>query len=242
MLCLISCASDATAQSLSPGALSEGNEYRVTPYLWGAGLVGQLGIGNRTADVDASFSNILDHLHMAAMGLADARWNKFVAAGDVLYIDLRGQRATPGPLFSGVDPQQKLLIVTPEAGYRVFANNSSSVDIVGGIRFWRLDSELAFRPGVLPGVDVQAAKNWVDGIGGARVTHYVNSNVWVTAYGDVGAGGSNSTYQLAGMVNWAFHRRLSLIGGYRYLKVDYDKDVLLDASMKGPLFGLTIKF
>src|SRR5690242_8448924 len=103
---LASCAPEAAAQPAATESLAEGQQVQVTPYLWGSALVGQLGIGNRTADVDASFSNILDHLHFAAMGVADARWNRYVVITDALYIDLRGQRATPGPLFSSVDPQQ----------------------------------------------------------------------------------------------------------------------------------------
>jgi hypothetical protein len=233
----------ATAQSVSPESPSEGHQYQVTPYLWGSGLVGQLGIGNRTADVDASFSDILDHLHIAAMVVADARWNRIVAATDLIYIDLRGERATPGPLFSSVNPQQKLLILTPEGGYRVVATDSTSLDIVGGIRYWHLNNELMFKAGALPDVDLQASRGWVDGIVGARVKRTFLTNFSASAYGDVGAGGSTSTYQIAGIIGWDFHEHVGLIAGYRYLKVKYDqKDVLLDVSMKGPLLGVTIRF
>jgi hypothetical protein len=87
------------------------------------------------------------------MGLADARRDRVVVLADTIYTDLRGHRATPGPLFSSVEPQQKLFILTPEAGYRVLGNQDASVDAVGGIRYWHLKSELAFQPGVLPGID-----------------------------------------------------------------------------------------
>jgi hypothetical protein len=84
-LCALLAAAGASAQEM---------ELEVVPYLWGSGIEGPVGIGNRTADVDASFSNILSHLHFAAMGLADARRDKFVVLTDVIYTDLRGQRAT----------------------------------------------------------------------------------------------------------------------------------------------------
>jgi hypothetical protein len=101
---------EAFAETRPTSAAGEAEDQR--------GLDGQVGIGNRTAEVDASFSNILSHLHFAAMGLADARRNKFVVLTDALYTDVRGQAATPGPLFSSVSPQQKLFILTPVAGYR----------------------------------------------------------------------------------------------------------------------------
>jgi len=234
--------STAIAQSASTPPLSEGWQLQVTPYLWASSLVGQLGIGNQTADVDASFSNILDHLHFAAMGLVDARRNRVVALTDIFYTDLRGQQATPGPLFSSVNPQQKLFILTPEGGYRVFGTANTSVDVVGGIRFWHLSSELQFQPGVLPGIDLQASRSWVDGIAGLRAWHALPNNWWVNGYADLGAGGSTRTYQLAGTVGVDLHRHFAVVGGYRYLSVNYDQDVLLDTTFKGPLVGFTVKF
>src|SRR5258705_10767135 len=96
---LMLCTSPAFAQSTSPQSSTEEWQLEVVPYLWGSGIEGPVGIGNRTADVDASFSNILSHLHFAAMGLADARRDKFVVLTDVIYTDLRGQHATPRAFF-----------------------------------------------------------------------------------------------------------------------------------------------
>jgi hypothetical protein len=65
----------------------------------------------------------------------------------------------------------------------------------------------------------------------------------VSAYGDVGAGGSDLTYQLVGTVGGDIGDHYAVVFAYRYLNVDYDKDrVLLDTAMKGPLFGFTFKF
>jgi hypothetical protein len=204
--------------------------------------VGQLGVGNRTADVDASFSNILDHLHFAAMGVADAQWNKLVAVTDVFYTDLRGHRATPGPLFSSVNLQQKLFILTPEGGYRVLNTEVTSVDVVGGIRFWHLNTELQFQPGLLPALDVQGSRSWVDGIVGVRARQTLAHNWWVSGYGDVGAGGSTHTYQIVGTAGVDLHQHFALIGGYRFLTVNYNNNILLSTDFKGPLFGFTVRF
>jgi hypothetical protein len=206
-------------------------------------LDGDVGIENRTADVDASFSNILSHLHFAAMGLVDARRNKFVVSTDLIYSDLRGQHATPGPLFSSVNPQMKLLILTPQGGYRILDAEGASIDAVGGIRFWRLKSELQFGAGVLPGIDVQDSRDWVDGIVGLRAKKTLPGHWWVSASGDLGGGGSKFTYQIITTAGLDIHQRYALDFAYRYLSVDYDKDnFLFDTAMKGPLLGFTIKF
>jgi hypothetical protein len=231
-----------SAQSTAPPS-AEAWQVQVTPYAWGSGIDGQLGIGDRTADIDASFRNILDHLHFAAMGLIDARRGKIVALTDIIYTDLRGQQATPGPLFSSVNPQQKLFILTPAAGYRVIGTDATSLDVVGGIRLWHTSTQLQFQPGVLPGLDVQDSRTWVDGVAGVRARQFLPHNWWVSAYADLGAGGSSHTYQLVGSAGVDLHRHYALVFGYRLLNVDYSQNVLLlNTDMKGPLFGFTFKF
>lgn len=232
----------APAQT-APQSSPEGWQFELVPYLWGSAIDGEIGIGNRTANVDASFSNIVKHLHFAAMGLAEARRERLVVLADTFYTDLRGQRATPGPLFSSVRPEQRLFILTPEAGYRVVDSGDTSIDALGGIRYWHLKSELEFRAGVLPSIDMEASRNWVDAIVGLRARTALPRRTWVSAYGDVGAGGSDLTYQLVGTVGGDIGTRYAVVFSYRLLNVDYDKDrVLLDTAMKGPLFGFTFKF
>ncbi len=186
LICLLMCASQLIAQSPSQPS-AEPWQFRVIPYLWGSSINGRVGVADRTANVDASFRNILDHLHFALMGFADANWNnKLVVLSDVLYTDIRGERATPGPLFSSVAPNQKLFLLTPEGGYRMLDTSQASIDVVGGIRYWHLKSELQFQPGLLPGINVQEGRGWVDGIAGLRGTVYLPRNWWVTGYGDAG--------------------------------------------------------
>lgn len=236
-------AAAAVPSTTPPPSATEAWQVEVVPYLWGSGIEGPVGIGNRTADIDASFANILNHLHFAAMGLAEARRDKLVVLTDTIYSDLRGQRATPGPLFSRVDPQQRMFILTPEGGYRILDSGDASLDVVGGIRYWRLKSELQFQSGVLPGIGLEASRNWVDGIVGARARKTLPRKWWASAYGDLGAGGSDFTYQIVGNAGLDIRERYALVLGYRYLKVDYDKnEFLFDTAMKGPLFGFTIKF
>jgi len=232
-----------SAQSNPPQPPAEGWQFELVPYLWGSGINGQVGVLGRTADVDASFANILDHLHFAAMGMADAHRNQLVVFTDAIYTDVRGQRATPGPLFSSVDPQQRLFILTPAAGYRITDTADTSIDIIGGIRFWHTRSELQFQPGVLPALHVEDSRGWVDAIGGVRARRTLSNRWYLNGYGDLGAGGSDFTYQLLGSVGIDLHERYAIVLGYRYLSVDYSKNTfLLDTAMKGPVAGFTIRF
>ena len=178
------------------------------------------------------------------MNLVDADWNsKLVVLTDLVYTDVRRFSATPRPLFSSVKPTQKLFLLTPEAGYRVLDTDKTSVDVGGGIRYWHLRTDLAFQPGLLPAVDVEEARGWADGIFALRGKTFVPRNWWVSGYGDVGGGGSSLTYQFIGNAGRDFGKHYAFVVGYRYLKVDYNKDqFLFDVVLKGPVFGFTFRF
>src|SRR5262245_53722029 len=84
VMCLLFYVPSVSGQSPSSQPNSEGWQFREIPYLWGSSINGRVGIGDRTADVDASFGNILDHLHFAFMNFVDASWNnKLVVLTDL---------------------------------------------------------------------------------------------------------------------------------------------------------------
>ena len=59
---------------------------------------------------------------------------------------------------------------------------------------------------------------------------------------DVGGGGSKFTYQLFGGAGFKVCDRTSLDGGYRYLRVNYDRDnFLFDGSLAGPILGVSFR-
>ena len=71
---LLSCivGSPARAQDSAPAG-AERLEISVTPYVWATALKGDVGVGRTSADVDASFSDILDVLNVGLMGSFQAR-------------------------------------------------------------------------------------------------------------------------------------------------------------------------
>ena len=82
----------------------EGWTFSVAPYFWAAGISGDVGsFGLPPIDVDASFSDIFDHLDFGAMAIGEARNDRFSIFADVMYSKLGGDGETPGPLFDSVD-------------------------------------------------------------------------------------------------------------------------------------------
>ena len=243
VICATLFAPQMFAQSTQPASASEGWRLRVIPYLWGPDFEGRVGVGDRTANVDATFGDILRELNFAVMATVEANRNRFTSLADFIYIDLSDKHATSGPFFSGVKGIAKSFIMTPEAGYRIAGSDESYFDAAAGIRFWSVDGEIKFEPGVLNGLDISNRRNWVDGIYALKGKVRLSPKWFLSGYGDIGGGGSNLTYQLLGVAGADLNRRLSLAFGYRHLNVNYNKDrFLYDVGMGGPIVGLVIKF
>ena len=55
---------------------------------------------------------------------------------------------------------------------------------------------------------------------------------------DIGGGGSKFSYQLFGGFGFRVLPKFALVGGYRSLSVNYDKDnFLFDTTLSGPVLG-----
>lgn len=220
-------------------------EFQVSPYFWLASLHGTGGVGNRTAQVDMSFSDIFGALKFALMGTFEARKGKFVLLTDLEYVSIEDDKATPGPLFSNVNARFSTFIFNPEMGYRVFANPEKGqfVDVLGGIRVWHVNTDLDFGAGILPATQVQGSRNWVDGIAGLRGRAALSPKVFVTGKVDLGGGGSDFTWHLFAGGGYNVNPKVALIFGYRVLDVKYNKDnFIYDMNQRGPIMGLGFKF
>ena len=219
-------------------------EFSVTPYLFLARLNGTVGVVGQTAEVNASFSDIFRSLNFAAMGTFEARKRNWSVLVDGMYISLSGQRVTPSPLFSDIDVEVKEVVFTPQVGYRVVRAERGAIDLLAGVRIWHVNSHLTFQPRILPLVDVEGSKTWADPIVGARGITNLSPRVFLTGEFDAGGFGvgSDFTGQVFGGFGFQVKPRVALIGGYRYLRVDYVKDAFIfRTSLSGITLGAKFK-
>lgn len=220
-------------------------QFQLTPYLWIPRISGRAGVGNLSVDVNTGLADDDIHLNFGFMGSFEARKNRLVILTDLQFSNLGSNNDTPGPLFSSTESDFKTFILDPEVGYRILDNpeKGAFLDVLGGIRYWHLRTDLTFNRGLLPNVTITRSRDWVDGVAGLRGKVHLSPRWFITGKGDLGGGGSNFTYQLLGGAGVLFGKRYALIGGYRYLSVNYNKDqFLFDMALHGPLFGLGIKF
>jgi len=115
--------------------------------------------------------------------------------------------------------------------------------VLGGIRVWHVSTELDFGAGILPATQIQGSRTWVDGIAGLRGKAAVSDKIFVTGKFDLGGGGSKFTWQLFGGAGYNVTPKIALIGGYRVLDVNYNKNnFVYDMNQRGPIVGLGFRF
>ncbi|MDH4149754.1 MAG: hypothetical protein OEW79_01515 [Betaproteobacteria bacterium] len=238
IILLMTLSAGAAAQSATP------SEFTLTPYLWSAGFKGTIGTTGGTGRVDADFSNLIDNMETRGFMLhADWRKDRWSVFGDWVIVKVDSSAPSPrGLLYTGVGGQIRGNILETAIGYRVLGDAVSGVDVFGGVRYYDLEARLDLNPGLLAGRSVSGSENWLDGIVGMRWMGKFGNRWTASAYGDVGAGGSNTTWQAAATVGYEFQWG-SLLAGWRYLVADYDNNGLkIDAALGGPMVGASFRF
>lgn len=219
--------------------------FSFAPYFWAAGLSGEVAqFGLPAVDVDASFSDIFDHLEFGAMAIGEARNGPYSIFADVMYTKISGQSGTPrGVLATDVELTSETFAGLLGAGYSVIDSDAARLDLVAGMRVWSVESELSFHGGVLDGRTRIDQATWVDGLAGFRGTYSLTSEIYLIGWGLVGAGGANLDWDVAAAIGYRFNDTISAIVGYRALGVDYSNDgFVFDVTQQGPMLGLTVRF
>lgn len=219
--------------------------FTVAPYFWAAGLSGEVKqFGLPAVDVDASFSDVFDHLEFGVMAMGEARNGPYSIFGDVIYTKIAGQGGTPrGILASDVELKSETFAGLLVGGYSLFESQDTRLDVVGGLRVWSVESELSFQGGILDGRSSTDDATWVDGMAGFRGTYSFTPEIYLTGWGLVGAGGADLDWDVAAAIGYRFNDSISAIAGYRALGVDYSNDgFVFDVIQRGPMLGLTVKF
>ena len=218
-----------------------GWHFAVAPYLFAAGISGTVGARGRTLDLDANFDNVAANLDLGLMGAFEVRKGRFVSLNDMIWVKLSSEKDTPGPLYSTAKLGVNLFIFDPEVGYRFINSRKGSVDVLAGVRVWSVETNLNVTTGALPGFDVSQRKTWAAPVVGVRGVANITQKFFLAGKFDIGGAGigADLTTQLYGAAGYSFTKHFALLGGYRWLQVDYDDDegFLFDTQMNGIMIG-----
>jgi hypothetical protein len=222
-----------------------GWHFALSPYLWFAGAHGTVGARGRDLSMHASPGDLLSHANFGLMGGVEARRERFLLNGDLLWIRLSDSKALPFPNLSATSADVRVgqLVWTSKLGYRVIARKKLKADANLGVRYWHLGQKLNFNPSQL-GLNLETSQNWADILVGGRVQFPLGEKTEIDLIGDVGGWDSTAKldYQFATVLGYKISPKWTLRAGYRYLFVDFrDGGSLYNVVTSGAVLGVTIR-
>jgi hypothetical protein len=227
-------------------------EFAAAIYLWGADISGQT---VRGSEVVVGISDLLDNLEMAFMGSFAARKNKWALLADVVYLDLGADKTVDlsipvGPIQIPVTTSASLdlqgLVVHLAAGYSLYSEGASRLELIGGARYLDLDTDMfleleSLGPGQSRSIS-DSLSTW-DAIVGLNGNASLGERWYMPYYVDVGAGDSKLTWQAAAGIGFRAGRVVDLALVYRHLEWDFDSTRLIDdINFSGPTLGVIFRW
>jgi opacity protein-like surface antigen len=230
----------------SGAALAEDSKWTfdVSAYLWTNETTVTTDTPQGQVDATLSFSDAISDLKFAFMGTVEAQNGPWSIIGDFLYFNLGDIASTPrGVLFSEVEVESKIAILSGYVAYRVYSNPRIALDVGGGFRAFRTSLETTFVGAAVPSASFDDDKNFVDPIVAARLRMAFNENWFGALMLDVGGLNDSNTWQALATIGYRLNDNWTFQGGYRYMKAEWDTDLGQSSiEFSGPILGVTYRF
>lgn len=265
---VLAAGSMTAAKSADLAPAPDSNEWRFTlaPYVWGVGLSGDVGLfGRGPVDVDIPFSDILENLDFAAMGVGEAHngsWGVFV---DLNYTSLSADASRSRTLEKDLvilnpgvtgevtaEVEVKEFIGTLMGQWRAVDSEQMTLDVMAGARYWNIYNDITARGTIGAGpitlikdVSGSDGASWVDPMVGVKSRIDTSSPLYFTGWGMIGGFGigSDFNWDVMGGVGYQWTDHFSTVLGYRALGVDYEDDgFVYDIVQQGVALGAVINF
>ena len=251
----------ANAADIAP--MPDSSEWRFTlaPYAWGAGLTGDVGLfGLDPIEVDVPFSDIIQNLDFAAMGMAEAHNGTWGVVVDLNYINLSADTSVSGTLRKfdfNVDAEIEVteFIATLMGQWRAYDFGQLSLDLMAGARYWNIQNDLSVGANIQGngplGLEVSKefsgddGASWIDPMVGVKARIDTDSPVYFTGWGMIGGFGvgADLDWDAMGGIGYQWTEKFSTVLAYRAIGVDYDDDgFAYDVVQHGAALGLVFNF
>jgi opacity protein-like surface antigen len=238
------------AQPQPPPTAASPWSFRVSPYVWFAGMSGDVGVNSNlpVIDVDVDFGEIFENIDWfppPVMFVGEVRYDRFGVFTDFIFLGLdSNDEVTKGPVAVAADLELDTIVWTFGASYRAIESDRGSLGLLVGGRLWNVDARGSL-VGPLAVRQRSGSKTWVDPIIGINGRIELGAGFALQAEGDVGGFGAASDidWQVIGTLQYAIAESIMLEAGYRYLAVDFDDGgFLYDVALHGPIIGASIRF
>lgn len=212
---------------------------RAAAYGWFTAMEGDVAIRGNTAPVDVKFSDIVDKIDFAFMGVVEVGRGQWSVASDLFYAKL-GADNSVGPNSFDVGMEQ--FIGNFAVVRNVVDDGTTRFDVYGGARVNYMSSDLTITPAA---INASQSKSWVDPIIGVRVNRNLSEKMFLRGVADIGGFGieSDLTWQAYIALGYRLSEKSALSIGYRGLGTDLtDGGFTYDVISHGLLLGYEYSF
>ncbi len=212
--------------------------FDISLYGLAAGMSGDVAARGISADLDMSFSDILDNLEFGAMGKLRVGYDRWSFNTEVIYMGL-------GASKNNFEADLDQWIVEPTVGYSF----CKGFEALAGVRYNNLSGDITGTGPLGIARAASGTQDWWDPILGANLSLPFAKKFSLNFRGDIGgfSVGSDLTWQLFPYLGWQISRCCSLQAGYRWVYVDYEtgtgaNEFKYDMLTQGPQLGVTFRF
>lgn len=233
-----------------PVFAEENWQFRLSPYIWFAGLKGDVATipGAPSVPIDISPSDALQDTEASLMIMLDAKKGRHGFFTDLLYSDVRSDEELIPAIELTMRSITKTTQFTLAYQYEIYRQDQAVVDLLAGARYWAIDSELQFGGGLgfLAGKKISNDESWLDPLVGFKGRAPLGNSRFYVA-GGAGLGGfgvgSDLFYEVSANVGYQWNKAIGTTIGYRMFDVDYENDgYVYDVKQQGWQVGLTWSF
>ena len=219
-------------------ASAEDWEFEVVPYLWVAGIDGDLTVEGRDFSSSADFEDIIDQTKFGASAIFGARRDNWVSFVQLDYLALENDDISTRRSREDIHLEFDSLLAAATTGYRFPVGQSHSVDLMAGVRYAGMDATVdAKRTG-----DSNANRDIYDAIVMVRPRFQISENWQIMPSFSVGTGDSDLSWEVFPEIIYQ-GSEFTFRFGYRNLNYDSDKgNSEIDISMRGLLLGAGFVF
>ena len=225
--------------------------------------------GTVSADSSIGFGELVPHLNFGIMGTADAQYGRFSLLTDFMYMNLGGTGShirsvnfsnfpripisATAQASAGMNLQTT--VWTLAGGYTVAKGDWGNFDVIAGFRYVPVNARINYslaltmtgprgNGATFGGIgSVSGSADIWNGIGGFRGRIRIsNTALFIPYYFDIGAGGSDLTWQIASGLGYHLPwGDLSLT--YRYLTFEQSSSSTVQKmSIRGPMLAVNFTF
>jgi hypothetical protein len=130
-------------QPAAPAAGPEGWKFEVTPYMWLAGLEGDVTIKGQKAEFDKSFSDLIDYVDVAGSLLGVAQYDRYLFWGQVDYFSMSTDNVDEQDQPQGGSVDTKMLLGEAAVGYQIDGwMEGQTFDLLIGVRTLHMETDV----------------------------------------------------------------------------------------------------